>query len=617
MHLVTNKPGARPGVSAGAFGHQEKGTGPTNRRGIGQNDAIDEHDIDHASRGGSHPQSPGDDRSRDAGLVESALAGDGESFGKLYDFWFDRVFNLALRVTHDHDRARDATQETFLAAWRALPDLRDHMAFGGWLLRIARNAALNQSEREQRSQPVDQEGLAVIEHGGHSPSSAPAGFGVESRLASAHDPEAAAADGEIVSLVHETVAALGERDAEVLDLQLRYQLSPAEIGEVLGLNRNAANQLCHRVRSRFAEAFGVRMLWSGSQAACPELRGLLASTGDQRFGAGSVRVASRHAETCPYCDDRRQTRISPAALFSAIPLVPVALSIKAEVAAALTAAGVPMAGSPTASWSPGQHLSNGVGRVVRRFGPQPALMAAAVVAIVMATAGLSAIFASGGDDDPTPQAASASLDRDASTTPDGSPVSVAADDDPTKALVTPKDLSPPPGSVLAPAPIPAPSTVTTPGAEAAPPATGGEPVHGPTTTAPPATSPPSSSTSTQPPAPLPTIETLSLAPDGVQVSPYSMGRTAPRLSWSVSDASMVSVWVWFDDGSGPIRHRVLATDSAGAVAVCPGTIDPGGACAAPPGVYSFTIEATSADGVTVTSDLNNPPAFAVRVVILR
>src|SRR5690606_38240549 len=169
-----------------------------------------------------------------------------------YDRWYDRVWNVARRIVRDPDIAAEVAQDAFLSAWRNLGTLESPDAFGGWLLRIARNASFNRQRNEARSSPVDEGALAVIESLGASPSSAPSGFGVEDRARAIDDPAAVAGDAELVELVRSSAGALGERDAEVVDLQLRYGLTPAEIGEVMGMNRNAANQLCHRVRQRFA-----------------------------------------------------------------------------------------------------------------------------------------------------------------------------------------------------------------------------------------------------------------------------------------------------------------------------------------------------------------------------
>ena len=155
----------------------------------------------------------------DTALVERVRAGDDAAFGELYDRWFDRVYDLAIRITRDASTAGDVAQDAFLAAWRGLPQLEQPDAFGGWLLRIARNAALNRQRKEERSRAYDPESMAMIER---------TGLGVEDRIDTADDPSRAAEDAEIASLVWDAVDALGERDSEVLDLTLRHGLSPAK-----------------------------------------------------------------------------------------------------------------------------------------------------------------------------------------------------------------------------------------------------------------------------------------------------------------------------------------------------------------------------------------------------
>jgi len=53
----------------------------------------------------------------------------------------DAVYRLSLAILGDEADARDASQETFVAAWRQLPKLRDPDRFDAWLQRIAVNSA--------------------------------------------------------------------------------------------------------------------------------------------------------------------------------------------------------------------------------------------------------------------------------------------------------------------------------------------------------------------------------------------------------------------------------------------------------------------------------------------
>lgn len=284
-------------------------------------------------------------RRRDADWVRQCVAGDQQAFGQLYDAWFDRVFDLVNRVVRDRDVAAEVAQEAFFSAWRNLATLEKPDAFGGWLLRIARNGAYNRNQKEQRSYAVDDQGLTVIESVGASPAGAPSGFGVEDRLGRAVTPGAAVEDAEIVSLVWEAAEALPERDVEVLDLQLRHGLTPAEIGEVMGMNRNAANQLVHRLKNRLETAIRARVLWRGGSPSCAVLAQRLSDLGIDRFSADAVRVTERHVPGCVECDERQRLGVQPAALFAAVPLVAVPLVLKQTAAAALAASGVPMGGS--------------------------------------------------------------------------------------------------------------------------------------------------------------------------------------------------------------------------------------------------------------------------------
>lgn len=74
-------------------------------------------------------------------LVERARAGDADAFDQLVRERIDAVYRVALAILGNSADARDATQETFVAAWRHLPGLRDLDRFDGWLHRITVNAA--------------------------------------------------------------------------------------------------------------------------------------------------------------------------------------------------------------------------------------------------------------------------------------------------------------------------------------------------------------------------------------------------------------------------------------------------------------------------------------------
>ena len=80
-------------------------------------------------------------------IVERALGGDAEAFGELVRRWERRIFALSYGMLGREEDARDATQETFLAAFRNLRGFRGEAKVSSWLHRIAVNQCLTRQRR--------------------------------------------------------------------------------------------------------------------------------------------------------------------------------------------------------------------------------------------------------------------------------------------------------------------------------------------------------------------------------------------------------------------------------------------------------------------------------------
>jgi RNA polymerase sigma-70 factor (ECF subfamily) len=78
----------------------------------------------------------------DGRLVRAARAGDRAAFSSLYERYARIVHGLLLARVGRED-VEDLVQDVFLTAWRRLDDLRDPAAFGGWLVTITRNRAMD------------------------------------------------------------------------------------------------------------------------------------------------------------------------------------------------------------------------------------------------------------------------------------------------------------------------------------------------------------------------------------------------------------------------------------------------------------------------------------------
>jgi RNA polymerase sigma-70 factor (ECF subfamily) len=87
--------------------------------------------------------------SADRTLVERHLWGDPRAFEELYREHAEMVYNLALRLSGDPDRAADLSQEVFLRVHRHLAKFRGHSSLRTWIYRITVNHCRSRLRRRQ------------------------------------------------------------------------------------------------------------------------------------------------------------------------------------------------------------------------------------------------------------------------------------------------------------------------------------------------------------------------------------------------------------------------------------------------------------------------------------
>src|SRR3954471_954517 len=90
----------------------------------------------------------------DARLAIAASQGDDDAFAVLYERYAPRFTGYLTRLVGDEHLAEDVTHEVFVSALRRLRDDRPPIAFGPWLYRIARNAAIDVHRRAQLARQV-------------------------------------------------------------------------------------------------------------------------------------------------------------------------------------------------------------------------------------------------------------------------------------------------------------------------------------------------------------------------------------------------------------------------------------------------------------------------------
>jgi RNA polymerase sigma-70 factor (ECF subfamily) len=83
----------------------------------------------------------------DEQLVEMAVTENPDAFGVIVNRWERKIFALCYGMLSREDEAKDAAQETFIAAYRNLKNFRGDAKVSSWLHRIAVNQCLTTKRR--------------------------------------------------------------------------------------------------------------------------------------------------------------------------------------------------------------------------------------------------------------------------------------------------------------------------------------------------------------------------------------------------------------------------------------------------------------------------------------
>ena len=77
-------------------------------------------------------------------LIEGAISGDADDFGRLYDLYVSRVYrHIYYRVGNTAD-AEDLTQQVFLKAWNAIGRYKKRSSpFLAWIMKISHNLIID------------------------------------------------------------------------------------------------------------------------------------------------------------------------------------------------------------------------------------------------------------------------------------------------------------------------------------------------------------------------------------------------------------------------------------------------------------------------------------------
>lgn len=184
------------------------------------------------------------------GLLARLRRGDGDAYEELVRRETPRLLAVARRLLRDEEEARDAVQEAFINAFRALLSFEGGSQLSTWLHRIVVNAALMRI-RSRKRRPEDS-----IEH--LLPQFLEDGHHVFEPPEWRDDAEAMLASKETCAFVRGCIDQLPETHRTILILRDIEELDTDATAALLCLTANAVKVRLHRARQALRSLLEVQ-----------------------------------------------------------------------------------------------------------------------------------------------------------------------------------------------------------------------------------------------------------------------------------------------------------------------------------------------------------------------
>jgi len=270
-------------------------------------------------------------RTYDRALLQAAHEGDPNAFGYLYDLWFDTLHDLAHQIVDDTQLAAEVVGEVFYTTWHRLDQILSTPTEwpGPHLYDETRALSIQSVVR-----PLPGTSYQEIAH-------------AASRISDITDPTAMETDQLAAHFVATAARSLGNFNASLLNLHLRHELTPHDLGAMphIALPPKQVERHLSGLLQRFSEAMRAQLLWAGDGPANQQLRQALTQAGTDAFDAHAFHLIRNYIRSSAEGQRLQAPRLAPHVLYASIPIPAVSSALKQTIGTSLLQQGVPLQGS--------------------------------------------------------------------------------------------------------------------------------------------------------------------------------------------------------------------------------------------------------------------------------
>lgn len=162
-------------------------------------------------------------------LVQKAQDGDKESFSKLYQHFYKKIYRYLYFQIRDEQMCKDFCQDTFLKAWRSLKkfSITETGSFQAFLFAIARNLVIDYSRKKKEVKIEEYEALPEEEH-------------LYEDITSKEE----------VMQIRKALDRLNEEERQIIILKYFEEMSGEEIAKTLSIKEGAVRVRLHRIMEK-------------------------------------------------------------------------------------------------------------------------------------------------------------------------------------------------------------------------------------------------------------------------------------------------------------------------------------------------------------------------------
>jgi RNA polymerase sigma-70 factor (ECF subfamily) len=175
-------------------------------------------------------------------LLARSLRRDPDAFGQLVERYASSIVSLAYRMVGERADAEDLAQETFLAAFKALPTFRADAKFSTWLYRIAMNKCKDWLRARRAAQgALEAEAEDLFAELAVDPAT----------------PERALSQRQVADHLNRAIQKLPPLYREAFVLKHVEGLDYEEMEQIVGVHRDTLKMRVYKARTHLCRALGA------------------------------------------------------------------------------------------------------------------------------------------------------------------------------------------------------------------------------------------------------------------------------------------------------------------------------------------------------------------------